>query len=253
MARSIKKQNGMRIVGFANMFVIGVDEAGRGPVIGPLVLCAYAIQEEKEHELKKEGVRDSKLLSGKERERIAKILAHHPHVICEVSAEEITQYMKKKISLNEMEAEKIAASVLTLATKLAKGAGGSGKEAAVMVSKMFVDSPDPIPKKFGLRIRKYLLGTPLEKTAIVSENKADFKYLCVGAASILAKSMRERRVGEIASAVGEDFGTGYPSDEKTVDFLKKHHKDENLQKYIRHGWATMKNIRTTDLKLREFF
>ncbi|MEK6953779.1 MAG: ribonuclease HII [Candidatus Micrarchaeota archaeon] len=235
------------------MFVIGVDEAGRGPVIGPLIICAYAIEGEKEPELKKEGVKDSKLLSGKERERIAKILAHHPHEICEVPAEEITHYMKRNVSLNEMEAEKIAAAVLTLSIRLAKGAGGFGGQAGEVISKIFVDSPDPIPKKFEVRIRKYLRGTPLEKTNIVSENKADFKYLCVGAASILAKSMRERRVADIAAEVGEDFGTGYPSDEKTVEFLKKHYKDGNLQKYIRHGWATMKNIRTTELKLKEFF
>ncbi|MFH1750889.1 MAG: ribonuclease HII, partial [Candidatus Micrarchaeota archaeon] len=225
----------------------------RGPVIGPLVLCAYAIGEEDEAGLQKIGVKDSKMLSGKERERIAKILAKHPHEICEVSAREITEYMRRKTSLNEMEAEKIASAALSLSAKLAKGVERLEGQACAVVGKIFVDSPDPVPKKFEMRIRKYLRGTPLEKTHIVSENKADSKYLCVGAASILAKSMRERRVAEIAIEVGEDFGTGYPSDERTVGFLRRHHKDENLQQYIRHKWATMKHIKMTDIKLREFF
>ena len=251
MAGSIKKQNGVG-VGGKPMFVIGVDEAGRGPVIGPLVICAYAIEGNKEAELKKIGVKDSKLLSGENREAIAKKIIHHPHQIAEVSAEEITHYMKRKVSLNEMEAEKIAGALLSLSKKLVKSDAESGGPKDGIISTIFVDSPDPTPKKFELRIRKYLRGTPLEKTQIVSENKADFKYLCVGAASILAKSMRERRVMEIALEVG-DFGTGYPSDGRVIEFLRSHHRDAVLQKYIRHGWATMKAIRSTDLKLKDFF
>ncbi|MFH0971475.1 MAG: ribonuclease HII [Candidatus Micrarchaeota archaeon] len=221
-------------------FVIGVDEAGRGPVIGPLVMCAFAIGKEKEAELKQIGVKDSKLLEGGLRERIAKKISHHPHVIVEVSAEEITQYMRKKISLNEMEAEKVAVAAKELANKVDA------------IERIYVDSPDPVPKKFEMRIRKYLHGTKLEKVAITSENKADYKYLCVGAASILAKSMRERRVHELAGKFG-DFGSGYPSDGHTMEFLQKHFKDPELQKYIRHNWATMKNLKTTEMKLKDFF
>jgi ribonuclease HII len=223
------------------MLIVGVDEAGRGPVIGPLVICAFAMEEQAENRLREIGVKDSKLLSGENRERIAEKIRHYPHMLIEISAEEITAYMKKKVSLNEMEAEKIALAVRELSRKI----NGS-------IERIYVDSPDPIPKKFEIRIRKYLLGSELEKTTIISENKADFKYIVVGAASVLAKSMRERRVHEIAREVGE-FGTGYPSDERTIVFLKKHYKNPKLQKYIRHNWATMKSIKTTELKLEEFF
>lgn len=225
------------------MIIVGVDEAGRGPVIGPLVICAFAIDAEAENRLKEMGVKDSKLLSALNREKIAEKIIHYPHVLIELSAQEITQYMKRKISLNEMEAEKLSIALIELAKKLEK----VGK-----IDKIYVDSPDPVASKFGMRIKRYLKGTPLEKAEIISENKADFKYPVVGAASILAKSMRERRVGEIAIEVGE-FGTGYPSDERTIVFLKKHYKESKLQKYIRHGWATMQNIKTTELKLEEFF
>jgi ribonuclease HII len=92
----------------------------------------------------------------------------------------------------------------------------------------------------------------LEKVKIVSENKADYKYPVVGAASILAKSMRERRVYELGAKFG-DFGSGYPSDENTMEFLRKHYKEPALQKYIRHRWATMRNIKTTEVKLEDFF
>ncbi|MFH1442399.1 MAG: ribonuclease HII, partial [Candidatus Micrarchaeota archaeon] len=214
-------------------------EAGRGPVIGPLVICAFAVEREGEGRLREMGVKDSKLLPAVQREKIAKKIAHFPQAIVEVSAEEITEYMKRKISINEMEAEKIALALLELSKK-------------VEISEVFADSPDPVAKKFETRIRKYLRGTELEKVKIVSENKADYKYPVVGAASILAKSMREKRVSELAAKFGE-FGSGYPSDENTMEFLRKHYKEPALQKHIRHKWATMRNIRTTEVKLEDFF
>ncbi len=221
-------------------FVVGVDEAGRGPVIGPLVMCAFAIEKEREPELKELGVKDSKLLEAQLREKIAAKIIRHPHAIIEISAEEIDGYMKRRVSINEMEAEKVAAAIGELAKKIGE------------IERMYVDSPDPMPSKYETRIRKYLRGTKLEKVAITSENKADYKYLCVGAASILAKSMREQRVHELAAKFGQ-FGSGYPSDEATMEFLRKHHKDPELQKFIRHHWATMRNIRNTEVRLRDFF
>ena len=53
------------------MFHIGIDEAGRGPAIGPLVVCALAMPESEKEILKSIGVKDSKKISRQKREEIA--------------------------------------------------------------------------------------------------------------------------------------------------------------------------------------
>ncbi|MCD4768298.1 MAG: ribonuclease HII, partial [Methanosarcinales archaeon] len=45
------------------MLVAGVDEAGKGPVIGPMIVAGVVIEENRLPELKKLGVKDSKVLS----------------------------------------------------------------------------------------------------------------------------------------------------------------------------------------------
>ncbi|MBI5225365.1 ribonuclease HII [Candidatus Micrarchaeota archaeon] len=222
------------------MLIAGVDEAGRGAVLGPLVLCVFAIDEDASDRLKQMGVKDSKLLSDKERERLADIITHYPHELQIVSAHEITEYMKKKISINEMEAEKIADGLRLLHARVRN------------IGAVYVDSPDPLPRKFEIRIRKYLKGSAIENIKIISENKADFRYPVVGAASIMAKSTREKEVLAMKKELG-DFGAGYPSDEKTIEFIRKNLKTAKLQKYIRHRWETIQRMKTTELKLEEFF
>ncbi|MFH1200272.1 MAG: ribonuclease HII, partial [Candidatus Micrarchaeota archaeon] len=184
-------------------WIAGVDEAGRGPVIGPLVICAFACDEGQEAYLRQIGVKDSKLLSPATRERVAEKIRAFPHAIIEISAVEITEAMASKVSLNELEAKKAVEALGRLQKKL-------GKDNPL--AKVLLDSPDPIPRKFEQRAKKYWHKAGLHaSTAIVAENKADFKYPVVGAASVLAKSMREKRVGELHKEFGE-FGSGYPSD-----------------------------------------
>lgn len=218
--------------------IVGVDEAGRGPVIGPLVLCAFACRRDEEPRLRELGVKDSKLLSDSRREELAPHLRKFPHALLEVSAAEITHAMRTRVSLNELEAMKVAEAVAQVAK-------------SHDVEKLYVDSPDAVPSKFERRIRKYLPAS-LKKMIIVSENKADFTYACVSAASVLAKSLREQRVRELREAFGFDFGSGYPSDPRTKSFLAKHRKDAGLQTHLRHEWETLKRTRTAKVKLEDF-
>ncbi len=223
------------------MKIAGIDEAGRGPAIGPLIICAFASEENEQERLRKMGVKDSKLLGENARERLAKTLSKYPNEIVLITAEEITRYMDRKISLNEMEAEKAAIAIKALFKKTGK------------IDKVILDSPDPEPSKFARRVKKYLKAEEFRKIEIISENKADYKYPIVSAASILAKSMREAEMKRIREELEEDIGTGYSSDEKTIAYLKKHHRDTRIQKYLRHNWSTIKRLKTTDLKLSEFF
>lgn len=209
-----------------NRIIAGVDEAGRGPVIGPLVICAYAVEADKEQELKKIGVKDSKMLSALQREKLATELKKGIYILKSATAAEITEVMQRKVSLNEYEAQVIG----ELLTKLEK---------TTAFQTVYVDSPDPVPSKFAVRIKKYYKGN----AEIVAENKADVTYPVASAASIVAKVERDAEIEKIKKIIGEDFGSGYPADPNTKKFLEKHYNDVNVQEYIRHEWATVKNLK----------
>lgn len=220
-------------------FVIGVDEAGRGCVVGSLVIAAYAIEEEKLDELKKLGVKDSKLLTLQKREQIfPELLKLGKAAFVENTAEEITQLMRKRISLNEIEAMKAAGALHELQQTL------EGKQ----ISGIYVDSCDGVAKKFEYRLRKYFRPS----APLICEHHADFKYVVVGAASIVAKVCRDRSIEEIKKLVGKDFGSGYSHDERTIAFLKENIHEKHVAKHVRHTWATAKNLKQTQVKLDDF-
>ncbi|MCX6767126.1 MAG: ribonuclease HII [Candidatus Micrarchaeota archaeon] len=218
------------------MIVVGADEAGRGCVLGPLVICAYSCDEKMEKELKRIGVRDSKLLSPGAREKLFPEIARRgKHELEIVSAEELTKLMSKKVSLNEIEAIKIADALKRLKKK-------------ARFEKVIVDSPDPVASKFEKRIRKYFD----HEFQILCENKADYNYPCVGAASILAKVTRDAELEKIKKTVGEDFGSGYTHDERTIAFLKRRINDSVVKPFVRHKWVTAKRLKTTQMELGRF-
>ncbi len=206
--------------GLADGFLVaGMDEAGRGPAIGPLVIAVAVIEKSSEDRLLEMGVKDSKLLSPSVRERLAVEL---PRVLSEFAVfsfepAELDALMVRE-SLNEIEAMGCARLLngLSLDPKL-----------------VLVDSPDTDAKRFGLRIGAYL-----SKARVVrSEHKADFKYPVVGAASILAKVARDQAVAELGKIHG-DFGSGYPSDPRTRAFLEKWvAKHGDLPVFARRQWA----------------
>ncbi len=206
--------------------IVGIDEAGRGPAIGPLVICAYSIAEDDSQELKKSGVKDSKMLSPSTREQLYNKLSKGTYVVRHITAIELTIAMQKKISLNELEA-KVAGELL------------NELETKTSFYRAYIDSPDPEPTKYATRIRQYYHG----KAELISENKADVNYPVASAASIIAKVERDKEIQHIKKIVGEDFGSGYSADPKTIDFLRRRHNDQIVQDYMRHEWATIKNLK----------
>ncbi len=211
--------------------IAGVDEAGRGCILGPMVLCVLYCKKEDEPKLKKLGIKDSKLLSPKQRvelePQIRKMCTANLVV---VEAPELNTMMEKD-SLNEIEAIKIAHAL------------NSTKLKAEMV---YIDSPDNIPKNFELRIRKYLN----DKMHITSQNKAESRFPVVAAASIVAKVARDGFIEKIKQEIGIDFGSGYTSDPRTIAFLQEHAYDANMKPYLRTKWKTLDNIKQK--KLDEF-
>lgn len=220
--------------------VLGIDESGRGPVIGPMVICGYLVEEEKVGELKKLGVRDSKLLSDSRRREIEcklKCLAND-FVLVVIDAKELDKMMEEK-NLNKIEIAKMQEIINILNP-----------------DKVIIDSPEINTKKFCEKVR---VGVKNKKTEIVCENYADRKYPVVSAASILAKVARDNAINKIKKEVNFDFGTGYSHDENTVKFLNEWYAvHRSFPDWVRKKWMTTKTIiknhrqRKEQKKMNEF-
>ncbi len=209
------------------MLVAGIDEAGRGCVIGPLVIAGFAIKEENLQALAALGVKDSKLLTPKKREALAPEIVRlaEKHVVFKVTPQEIDQVVasqRKLHKLNRLEADTMAQIVTALEPDL-----------------VYVDAADVMAKRFGQQI----IESSAYKCKIISEHKADLTYPVVSAASILAKVERDNTIAALRSELG-DFGSGYLTDEKTTVFLKawlKTHDD--YPTCVRQSWKPAKAIK----------
>jgi ribonuclease HII len=206
------------------MIIAGIDEAGRGPCIGPLVIGIVSIDKDDEEQLIELGVKDSKLLEKEVREelypQVKKIAKEHYTI--QIPADEIDKLMNRH-SLNEIEAMKAALLVNQLKLR---------------PDIILADSPDTTESNYAERIKRYLSF----KANIRSEHKADFNYVVVGAASILAKVERDNEIEEMHKKYG-DFGTGYPHDERTIAFIKEFlDKNGKLPDIVRKKWSTTNDI-----------
>ncbi len=200
--------------------IAGIEEAGRGPVIGPMVMAGVLIDSEHEETLSLNGVKDSKKLSPAQRERVfeylqeaaksIKIIIIEPHVI--------DFYVESENkNLNWLEADKTVEIIDSLKPDAA-----------------FIDCPSNNINAYS----NYLRSRISHKAELHCSHKADERYPVVGAASIIAKVTRDREIKRIKKSVGDDFGSGYPSDPATRRFL-----EENWSRFpeiFRHSWSSYK-------------
>lgn len=200
----------------------GVDEAGRGCIIGSLFVAAFACGETEEKTLYELGARDSKTLSPSKRDEIFDKLTSGAwkYEVTEYSAKQLTELMRSKVSLNDIEAAMVAEALSKLSP---------------LPPKIFVDSPDPTAGRFEKRIRKFFTA----KADFVCENKADSKYPVVSAASVVAKVLRDRQIDRLKEKIG-DFGSGYTSDVKTAKFVNENLDDPKVAEFLRWEWKTIK-------------
>ena len=206
---------------------LGVDDAGRGPVLGPMVLAGCLIDEKEEVELKKLGVRDSKQLTQKRREFLEKVIKEKAisFEVILITPKEIDQKNKEGLKLNELEAIACAKIIDKLNT---------GKEKI----KVVLDCPSVSLNKWKEFLKLQIKN--LSNLEIVCEHKADRNHVSVSAASILAKSERERQMDLIKNQYGKDAGSGYSSDPLTRKFLQKNIKKHDDKGIFRKSWATWK-------------
>jgi ribonuclease HII len=205
--------------------ICGIDESGRGPCVGPLVVAGVLLQADSD--LVNIGVCDSKQLTPKKREQLApmiqKIASQYELIV--MPASDIDD-LRQTMTLNELE-------VFAYSKIIEK----------LHPDSCYVDAVDVKEERFGRDILSHLSYKPL----IISEHKADVKYPIVGAASILAKVTRDRFVKKIAEELEPQLslplGSGYPSDPLTKQFLKAWVSQfGSLPPHARVSWETCQKL-----------
>ena len=209
--------------------IAGVDDAGRGPIIGPLVVGGVLVQDEQQQELKALGVRDSKLLTPGLRTQLdAKIRATSLKVsLVEAQPKEIDDCVLHGVRLNrlnQLEAKLMARVLGDLAPPEA-----------------YVDASDVNEARYADDIREFL-PEHLKGMRIVSKHHADRTFPVVSAGSIIAKVRRDALVGELHNQYG-DFGSGYITDPKTMNFLRRWRQTHSdYPPIVRKSWKTIKEL-----------
>jgi ribonuclease HII len=208
------------------MYILGIDDAGRGPLIGPMYLAGVLVKSEDEKALKELGAKDSKLLTHPQRIKIAGEIEKISKFHIEESTPAQIDEAVETINLNTLEAKKAANIINKLNNKKDK-------------IKVIVDCPSVNTLAWKNKLISFI-GYK-ENLTILCEHKADFNHAVVGAASILAKVAREEAVDRIKKQFG-NIGSGYPSDPQTVEFIKSRGKDLSKTGIVRTSWATWKNL-----------
>lgn len=220
------------------MRILGIDEAGRGCVIGPLVVAGVLIEGTVNPRLLELGVKDSKLLSCRQRGTMARqirriaistqVIRLQPHQI-----DEVVMSRRRLHKLNRLEARTMARIIEKLKPEVA-----------------IVDASDVLASRYGEHIIE-CLSSPV---TLISEHRADRTHPVVSAASIIAKVERDLDI-ELLRKRHPDLGSGYSSDPKTATFLVA--LAENCDEYpdfVRRSWKPAKvawaNAKTKQTQLR---
>lgn len=202
------------------MIVCGVDEAGRGSMVGPLVVAGVSIEQSKIKELGRLGVRDSKKLSPASREYLYKRILElaEDYAVFRISPKIIDAHVRKH-QLNHLEASYMAKIIRRL-------------EPAVS----YVDSCDVNAARFGKELERLS-----QIKNIRAYHHADAKFLAVSAASIIAKVTRDRAITRLNRV--HVLGSGYPSDSRTMGFVREwFEKNGHVPNFVRQSWAPVQKI-----------
>ena len=204
------------------MDILGVDEAGRGSVLGPMVIAGVIVPEKMEKILERMGVKDSKRLTPNRRTILSrKLKKMFEYEIVVITAREIDELRANGVNLNEIEKNAMESIIIKLKPE-----------------KAIVDAVDVKAERFQDNLRK---DTGFN---VFAEHKADDKYIEVSAASIIAKAERDAQIAEINKEFIKSggIGSGYPSDPTTKKFLTNYTYDE-MPDFVRRSWATVAKMK----------
>lgn len=206
--------------------VCGFDEAGRGPVIGPMVLACVTLDDAGRRKLTELNVRDSKKISPARRLMLEPLIKEHAveWATVEVKPSDIDS-LRKRYSLNVIEANVIGGAITKLRTR---------------PDRIIIDSADTVPEKFKRKIIKRVreINPDYVMPKVVAEHRADDNYIEVGAASVIAKVARDWAIEELKKIHG-DFGSGYPADERTKEYINELSRNGEFPHFVRRSWNTV--------------
>ena len=207
---------------------IGIDDAGRGPIIGPMILAGVLVDQNAKTILQKHPIDDSKIIAHPKRIQLANLIKQTvPHHIVQANPKTIDEALNTPgNNLNRLEALKMAEIINELNDKKTK-------------TKVIVDCPSINTESWQVILEEYI--DHKENLEISCEHKADANHLEPAAASILAKVTREEEMDKIKQA-HPDIGSGYPSDPNTKAFLAKTDKAIAEEGIIRTSWQTWKKL-----------
>jgi ribonuclease HII len=207
------------------MLVCGVDEAGRGSMIGPLVVAGISVKQSKLKTLSNLGVRDSKKLTPQARENLYKKITDlaDDYAVSKISPKQVDSYVAKH-QLNHLEASNMAKVIKKMKPSIS-----------------YVDACDINAARFGDKIAS------LANTGkIKSYHHADSTFVIVSAASIIAKVTRDRAIARLNREY--DLGSGYPSDPKTVEFVRDwFSRHGQVPDFVRKSWSPVKLLMSQTL------
>lgn len=210
------------------MLIAGVDDAGRGAIIGPLVIAGVLLEEKDLPKLVALRVKDSKLLSPKRREELSEAIRklvpkYHVEKLWPAEIDKVVNSHIRLQKLNRLEAQTMATVIEVLKPDMA-----------------YVDASDVNEERYKEHIQERLLFKP----EIISEHKADRNYPIVSAASIIAKVERDKAIAELKQKYGE-LGCGYPTDPATIRFLEKWlEQHEEYPDFVRKSWKPAKKLKS---------
>ena len=203
--------------------ICGIDEAGRGSLLGPIIVAGVCVTKKSISEMVEKGIKDSKLLSPKKRQVLFGHLINLAESICvcRINIEDIDFHVLRN-NLNLLEAEAMAITIRNMKS-----------------DKTYVDSCDVNPSRYQRTIKSFLKQN---NTKLISMHHADRLNIVVSGASIIAKVIRDSEISKIRLKYG-DVGSGYPSDKKTIKFVKEWFRQKNeIPPFARKSWKPAKMI-----------
>ncbi|XP_025018071.1 ribonuclease H2 subunit A isoform X2 [Tetranychus urticae] len=216
--------------------MLGIDEAGRGPVLGPMVYGIAYFPIDVKAKMEKQDFADSKSLTENKREEIfnricaGKIdnFGWMTNVLSPVTISN-SMFRRTKYNLN------------ALSHDTAMGLIQNAIDEGVNVEEVYVDTVGPEAKY------KDKLSARFPAIKFTVAQKADSKYSVVSAASICAKVIRDRIIANWRFLEDvknpEDYGSGYPGDPKTKAFLQNNLDPVfGFPSFVRFSWSTANEI-----------
>ncbi|MGM5480451.1 MAG: ribonuclease HII [Nanobdellota archaeon] len=215
--------------------IAGIDEAGRGPVLGPMGLAITGCEQKIIPILNKAGVKDSKQIPSRKRIQLSRLIRRSCyHAFTRIPPQKIDSAVKgDHTSITTLEAKESAKLIVRLHKKL------SSKE---QISTIYIDLPSKNDQSYIALIRSFLPKS-LQEVHIIAEHKADENYIPVSSASILAKIARDSAIRSFEKNQDVMVGSGYPSDPVTKKALRQHLSLFEKEKFVRTSWKTVHNLK----------